>query len=346
MLKKILKKLFACFGCSTLIVIVFFIVFLNQVNRFWLQQPPKDAEEVAITIEPGVGLSGIAAQLSKEDLIASEFWFKVYAKLAGKSRSLQAGQFFLLSRTSYADLMDALIDAKTEEVQITIPEGYTVAQIGEVVTANFDISMDEWERMVGSESPLESHPFVANADKPDNVGLEGYLFPDTYRFFEEATAEEIVTRMLNEMEENVEAIRPEIGEHPGGPETVHEYLTLASILEREVRGSQDMAIVAGLFYNRLEIGMALQADSTVNYVTGKDTPGISLADTKLDSPYNTYVHAGLPPAPISNPGFNALKATAHPATTSYFFFLTDDEGTVYYAETFEEHVVNKNLYLR
>lgn len=329
------------------LTMVVLIGILWQVNRFWLQQPSDEAEAQEVIIEEGQGLSSIAAELHDQGLVASEFWFKVFAKLSGKARDIQAGSFSVVSGENYAALVDILIDAVSKDSQITIPEGYTLDQIGEEVITHFNVTQEEWDAATGPDSPfIASHELLQISDIPEGHDLEGYLFPDTYRFFEAATAEDIVERMLDEMLENIQAVDPQINIYPGGPETLHDYLTLASVLEREVRGYDDMRIVSGIFHNRLEIGMALQADSTVNYVTGKKTPGISLNDTKIDSPYNTYLHNGLPPGPISNPGFEALKATANPANTNYFYFLTDEQGTVYYAETFDQHVANKNLYLR
>ncbi|MCH8049733.1 endolytic transglycosylase MltG [Patescibacteria group bacterium] len=128
--------------------------------------------------------------------------------------------------------------------------------------------------------------------------------------------------------------------------TMHEVITLASIVEREVRSAEDMANVADVFLKRLDIGMALQADSTVNYVTGKDTPAISLDDREIESPYNTYKYPGLPPGPISNPGVAALQAVVNPSSNPYLYFLTTPEGEVIYAQTHEGHVENKAQYLR
>ena len=348
---KFLKKALGCLSGLVLLGLVIFIVAINQAYHFWwakptfVESPSIHIPTEEITVEEGAGLSVIAQELSDRELISSPFWFKVYTKLDGSARSVQAGVFELQSGMSYSTIIDILGDADSEEVVITIPEGYTLKQISEEVTSNLDITTTEWALMTGMASPLESHPFVVAADKPDHVDLEGYLFPDTYHFFANATAEEVATTMLEEMEENILTLDIEFN-RVEDITNVHEFITLASIVEREVRSPDDMATVAGLFYNRLEIGMALQADSTVNYFTGKDTPSVSLSDTEIESLYNTYLHAGLPPGAISNPGLNALKAVADPVATEYFYFLTSPEGDVYYAEIFQEHIVNRNLYLR
>ena len=340
-----IKKILTCLGCFAIILFVFSVIIAWQGYRFWLQTPSGEQEEITFTVGQGEGLSTIAGSLSENGLIASEFWFKVYAKITNTGRSLQAGEFALAKNMNYASVVRTLSKAITNEVWVTVPEGYTLDQIGAEVMKELTITPEEWSEAVGGESPLESWEFIATAGKPEDADLEGYLFPDTYRFLPDATAEEVVARMVSEMQEQVDSMNIQLGLYNGGPETIHEFLTLASIVEREVRAPSEMSIVAGIFENRLEIGMALQADSTVNYITGKDTPSVSLSDTEIDSQYNTYKYAGLPPGPISNPGENALRAAAAPADTSYFYFLTSPEGEVFYAETFDQHIVNRNLYL-
>jgi UPF0755 protein len=201
--------------------------------------------------------------------------------------------------------------------------------------------------LTGVDSEFETNEFLVRAGKPDHVDLEGYLFPDTYRFAPDATGNKIVDQLLATMEQRLTEADAwfAVGKDQEF-QSMHELLTLASILEREVRQPETMKMVSDIFRKRLEIGMALQADSTVNYITGGDNPSVSLADLEIDSPYNTYKYPGLPPGPISNPGINALTAAAYPQGNDYFYFLTDAQGNVYYATTHDEHVANKNRYLR
>ncbi len=338
---KFFKKIISCVAAISLVVILLALLVAWQSYRFWLSAPANNAEVEIITVEEGEGFSTVAEDLFNHELIASKFWFKVYGRLTGASGNVQVGDFSLQKGMSYTKIVDTLLLADTEEVTITIPEGFTLDQIGALVVEKFDVSEAEWGVLTGMESPFEEHEFVVKAEKPDNVDLEGYLFPDTYRFFADATGEEIVQKLLNTMQTRFEENDLEL---PEGM-TIHEMLTLASILEREVRSPEDKAIVADLFLRRLEIGMALQADSTVNYVTGRDTPSISLADRDIDSLYNTYLYPGLPPGPISNPGLDSLKAVAKPTPNSYYYFLTTPEGEVIYAISHDEHVRNKELYL-
>jgi UPF0755 protein len=185
---------------------------------------------------------------------------------------------------------------------------------------------------------------VVVAQKPGDVDLEGYLFPDTYRFAYDASAEDIARIMLDNMAEQVnDAGRPN---GDAAEMTIHEILTLASIIEREVRQPSTMKNVADIFLKRLDIGMALQADSTVNYVIEGDSPSITLDQRdNTESPYNTYKYPGLPPGPISAPSANAIDAVLNPTANNYLYFLTTDDGEIYYAETHDEHVRNKAFLL-
>ncbi|MFH1632241.1 MAG: endolytic transglycosylase MltG [bacterium] len=313
-----------------------------QSYKFWIQDPADNATVSTFVVEEGQGLSTIAGNLESEGLVASEFWFRFYAVLDGSSTGLQAGDFELLPGMNYASIVGVLIDAESEEVLITIPEGYTVSQIGKLVVDNFDVSDDEWATSTGLNSIYNSHEFVLASVKPAGVDLEGYLFPDTYRFFVGATAENIVEELIDTMEFRIN--EADLAAPSGW--TMHEVLTLASIIEREVRSAEDKALVADLFMRRLEIGMALQADSTVNYITGGDSPAISLEDRDINSPYNTYLYPDLPPGPISNPGVDSIAAVVSPTPNDYWYFLTTPEGEVIYSVTHDEHVANKAIYLR
>ncbi len=320
---------------------------IHQVNRFWLADPKPNAAVYEVQILPGDSISNLAPLLAENKLV-NPFWFKFYAKIFGGAPGIDVGTYSITKGMSYAAMIATLHNGQSAEVTLTIPEGFTIKQMGERVTAAFpSLTAEDWTHATGQFSAEEGLSFVVTSGKPDGVDLEGYLFPDTYNFEPSATADEIVKKMIDEMADKVQTVglRNQVGE--GKPfKSLHEALTLASILEKEVRTPATMAQVADIFLKRLAIGMALQADSTVNYVTGGDTPSVSFADLKIDSPYNTYMYPGLPPGPISNPGLNALAAVANPSHNDYYYFLTDSAGNVYYAATNEEHVANKVKYMK
>ncbi|MEK9156821.1 MAG: endolytic transglycosylase MltG, partial [Patescibacteria group bacterium] len=330
-----------------LVVIALFLLLLflaaRQIHQYFFRS--SDAPEVSFTVDEGELFTSISKRLADAGIIPSAWWFRISAKFAGLDDDIRAGTTVVIPGDRSADILGALVYPSGEsEVSVTIPEGYTLAQIGTTVRAVLpDITLEEWQRVTGVSSPFITDAFVVSSQRPADVDLEGYLFPDTYRFFKNATAEDVVERMLRTMESRIGALGTPTGDAVGM--TTHELLTLSSIVEREVRDPDDMDQVSDIFLKRLEIGMALQSDATVNYVTGGDDPSLSLSDRDLDSPYNTYQNPGLPPGPISNPGMNALRAVWNPAKNDYYYFLTDLEGTVYYAETHDEHVLNKALYL-
>ncbi|MDO8632124.1 MAG: endolytic transglycosylase MltG [Phycisphaerales bacterium] len=340
------KILLSCLVLTTLGAVVLGVI-VHQANRFWYAVPREGAETVTVVVDEGASISSLTPELARADLVHG-FWFRAYAKMSGDD-AIRPGTYVIARGENYAAILGRLRYGNNADVAITFPEGFTVAQMGERVVATFpQITSDDWAVATGQFSPLEQHPFVVAAGKPDDVDLEGYLFPDTYRFSEDATAEDIVQEMIDTMEEKYRTVMPDdfFGVAANLMLTPHEYLTLASIIEKEVRRPETMAMVADIFLKRLDAGMALQSDATINYVTGGDDPSVSIADTQIDSPYNTYKYAGLPPGPISNPGLNALAAVATPAANSYYYFLTTDDGEVYYATTHDEHVANKARYLR
>jgi UPF0755 protein len=311
--------------------------------------PEADAQVVAFEVQSGDSVSEIAEDLNEAGIIESELFFKIYVKLTGNAGRLQAGTFELTPGMNFRALLAQLTDAQAQEVEVTIPEGYTIEQIGEVVMEALpSISQEDWEQAtsVDGKRVLDAAEILQGI--PSDQGLEGYLFPDTYRFRADANATVVVETI-------VLTLKPRLAEHTltlprnlilEGGLTFHEMITMASMVEREVRSPEDMKLVAGIFYTRLTIGMALQADSTVNYVTGKTDAAVSLEDSRVDSPYNTYQYLGLPPGPISNPGMNAILAVLNPTDSDALYFLTTEDGEVVYAQTFDEHIANKYQYLK
>jgi UPF0755 protein len=239
---------------------------------------------------------------------------------------------------------------KVEEVQITTIEGWTLA---EIATALEKKELIKAKQFVDSADKfnLSTYPLI-QAAKPKNANLEGFLFPDTYRYNKVTTPEALISKMLDNFVARTAALGVSIGKKryiiPGyeqlnldneGPGlTFYEVLTLASIIERESAGAAERPTIAGIYYNRLTRGQALQSDSTINYVTGKDTPGVSSKDLELNSPYNTYKYPGLTPGPISNPSLSSMAAALNPQKTEFnYFFHKQPSGEAVFSKTFDEH---------
>lgn len=285
----------------------------------FLVAPKPNAKPVEVVIVQGDSVSMIGSRLEKAKLVAHPLFFKWFVRLTQTQTKLQAGTFSVMPGTSLAALVLLLSDVQSSEVQVTIPEGFTKDQIKTKLVAAFPtFNVAEWETQTKN--------------------LEGYLFPDTYRFAKDASATEMVDKMRSTLDRRLR--------ENGIAEISVDTLIMASIIEKEVQTPEDMKRVAGILFNRMRIGMPLQVDSTLTYINQKTSATLTTADLKMDSPYNTYTHKGLPPSPICNPGINAILAVLHPTPSQDFYFLTTKDNTVIYAQTHDQHVANKQKYLR
>lgn len=346
---KIITRLIA-----TLITVTILVGFFVIWELYW-RGPAKEAELLVFVVEEGSSMNQVAASLHEQDILGNEFLFKLYGRAKGLETKIMAGSFEVYPGDSIKALFSALTEIQEEaEITLTFLEGWTLDQYGEYLEAQGFDSANEFTALVGGSAtaPIDETPYVSTLrdqytwlrSKPTNTTLEGYLFPDTYRVFEDAALTDIVAKLLDNLESKLtDEMMAEISRQG---KTIDEIIIMASIIEREVQSEEDKKLVSGIFWQRLEIGMPLQADSTVNYFTGKDTPAISFEDRDTESPYNSYLNPGLPIAPISNPGLTSIEAAIYPTYSDYYYFLTDEEGTVYYARTNDEHAANKARYLR
>lgn len=236
------------------------------------------------------------------------------------------------------------------EVTLTFLEGWKIEDYAEFINKQERLRIAKSDFLSAVENfNVDSYPFLASKN------LEGFLFPDTYRFFEDVTPDKLIRTLLDNFTKRFEQLgvsvnKPTyyINNYPGLIFNLRELVTLASIVEKESgKNYNEKQIVAGVFLNRLERKMPLESDATVNYVSGKNTPSPTWDDTKIDSPYNTYVYPGLPPGPICNPSLDSIKSVLNPEKTSYYFFLHKQPGgEVVFSKTFEEHVQNKFKFLK
>ncbi|MBI4215419.1 MAG: endolytic transglycosylase MltG [Parcubacteria group bacterium] len=309
---------------------------------YTLYQPAaREKREVVFEITQGESLEKMTQNLEQVQLIRSVWVFKSYIYLIGGEK-LQAGKHTVHTQMNIVELARELMKPATLglEREIRILEGWNFDEIGWYLEKAGVLDHDSFVQLAKrpSQSILKRYPDLF-ADFENGSTLEGYLFPDTYRIFTNASAEGIILKMLDNL---ASKLKPELlaAIRQKGA-SLHEILTLASIVEKEVKTAQDRRLVADIFYKRLRKGMPLQADSTINYFTQKGADRASYDDIAVDNPYNTYKYIGLPPGPISNPGLDAIKAAIFPEKNPYYFFLTSRDGTVYYAKTFEEHKNNR-----
>ncbi len=303
------------------------VLFVLLPLYIFLWRAPADFPEGRlVTIPEGALLSEISADLKNKSVIRSEFMFKVLVVLFPGNRGALAGDYFFEEKVSIwgisKTVSKGLYGLKPQ--RITIPEGITIYETAEL----FDKKFTEF-------------------DSVEFLGLvkekEGYLFPDTYFFLPNVKAEQIVREMEQNFENKVAEIQEEILAF-GKP--LKDIIIMASLLEEEARTTETRRTIAGILWNRLDIGMPLQVDAVFPYIIGKNTFEVSLEDLKVDSPYNTYKYRGLPIGPITNPGLDSILSAVTPIKSPYIFYLSDLSGNMYYAETFAEHVVNKQRYLK
>lgn len=301
------------------LLLVGFLVYLNE--------PPQVFPAGNLfTVSSGEPLTTIANDLKAHHLIRSTILFKSLVVLFAGEQKLVAGDYGFAERISTYSIISRITAGRFDliEVRVTIPEGITMDQMSKILAAKL--------------------PHFVVADFMKNYpAKEGYLFPDTYFFMPDATAEKVIETMQKNFEEKIKTVESKI---VAFGKTEKEVITMASILEEEAQTPKDWQIISGILWKRIKIGMALQVDSSLGYVTGKGSNELTTADLKMQSPYNTYTHQGLPPTPIANPGLETITAAVTPTTTPYFYYLSDKNGDIHYAATFAEHIINRQKYLK
>ncbi len=320
----------------------------------WQTVQKNGAPETNLSIAKGSSLSEISSELKAQDLISSELIFKAWAMISGSAGKLQAGDYHLPGNLSLTQLIGKLKNgegASTDD-EVKVLEGWTLNDIAKTFEAR-GITPEDFFALAGKPPTIATHtkaapsiwstqfPFLG--DKPSGAPLEGYLFPDTYRLHKDATAEDVITKMLNNFNSKASAKVTEAAKESG--RSAYDILKVASIVEAEVPHKDDRPIIAGIIWKRLSIGMGLQVDSSVNYVTSGGHASLTLDDLKIDSPYNTYKYRGLPPTPIGNPGLNAIEAAISPKESPYLYWLSAKDGTTIFSKTLDEHNAARAKYL-
>jgi UPF0755 protein len=287
---------------------------------------------VSVDISAGTGVSGIGEILAAKGLIGNTLVYEIYVRTSGLAGRLEAGHYTIRGGSSMADTLSAMSHAVGSQVSVTIPEGYTTRQIAEVLQAKGLFAAPAY--LEAAMNGTYNQPFLAG--RTPGYGVEGYLFPDTYFFDTKATPAQIINAQLDEFGQKVPA---DLRQHAAAQHvTLSQAIVLASVVEREAQFDKDRPYVAAVFYNRLAQGVPLQSDATVGYAKGQASNAITEPDKLLNSPFNTYLHPGLPPAPISNPGLASIRAALAPATGfDFLYFLTDSTGHAHFSKTLAQH---------
>ncbi|NPA91911.1 MAG: endolytic transglycosylase MltG [Chloroflexi bacterium] len=321
-----------------------------------LNSPPSTSDEpVDFVVEKGETARSIARRLEEKGLITDAKLFELYLRYYGLGTKLEAGHFILRRNMTMPEIARALQQARAEEVVITIKEGWRMEEIAEYLGEERVVDAQEFLSLARTPSALSPdirnrHAFLQAL--PPGATLEGYLFPETYRVAVGSSPEAIIAVMLKTFDERVPTKWREDAAARGY--TLHQIVTMASIIERETPRADERPLVASVYWNRLEgrcpeAGAYLQADPTVQYAMGRPgewwwkPPSVEIY-SQIQSPYNTYLHPGLPPGPIANPGLSAIKAAVYPAQTRYCFFVATGDGGHVFAVTLAEHERNIEMY--
>lgn len=299
-------------------------------------------QPVHVVIEPGSTTAEIARQLAGLGVVKDALMFRYRASTTGADGRLRAGEYDLTTGMDYDEVIEVLLAGPSlDYVNVTIPEGFTAEQVAARMTAQAGAEAEEMMRLCTEGAPefAAEHPYLEGAF---GDSLEGFLFPATYSIEIGASEREIIEMMLDHFEDQVATLDLSYAEAHGLD--LVDVVVIASILEREAQLPEEFPLVSSVIYNRLDQPMRLQLCATVLYTMPEGTTSLSNADLEQDTPYNTYLHDGLPPGPISNPGLAALQAAAHPAETDYLYYvLTGTDGSQTFTETYDEFLAAKRL---
>ena len=312
------------FSIVIILAVVIFIFGSLRWNNGISAVNKKDTSEKVFVIPKGTAIRHIGNDLKEQGLIRDPVVFFIYIKKNNLDFKIQAGSYKLSPSMNLTQIMDA-INHGTIDTWVTIPEGYRAEEIGEVLKREIPTFQASWVPALREE--------------------EGYLFPDTYLIPKDADVATVISIMRNNFNTRINSI----GLSKDSAK-LQEIVTLASLIEREALRDDEKPLIASVLYNRLNDGMALDIDATLQYAKGKNSAGEwwavpTGADRKINSLYNTYMYPGIPPGPISNPGIEAIEAAYKPASSDYYYYIHDPKGNVHFSKTLSEHNANIQKYL-
>jgi UPF0755 protein len=289
-----------------------------------------DDRPLVVEIAPNLGVMAIAQRLEAEDAVRSSWMTIAVAAVTGAARRLKAGEYEFPRGSSTLDVVRMMASGRVRQHPVLLPEGATVRELAAVFEAARLARAEDVVRVANDRAFL----IAQNIDGPS---AEGYLFPDTYQFVRGMKVEEMLGRMVQRM--RVKMPPDAVTRAKARGLTMHQLLTLASIVEREAAVPDEQRLIAAVFWNRLRLDMPLQADPTVQYAVGKERRALTRADLATDHPFNTYRNTGLPPGPIASPGLGAIEATLDPAPVKFLYFvaLSADGRRHHFSTTVEEH---------
>ncbi|WP_027365588.1 endolytic transglycosylase MltG [Desulfotruncus alcoholivorax] len=329
------RKSWGNFIAATAILIPLVFAIMSYRISLMPVNAPK-ADQITVVVPKQATTSTIAGILKSSGVIRNASAFRLYARMEGVDGKLKPGTYIMNTAMTVPEITWVLVKGPADRIKLTIPEGYTVAQIAGLLEQKGLSSRAEFTNALN-----QNWQFSFLKQLPDNkYNLEGYLFPDTYFLGPGSGPDKIVEMMLQNFEQVMER-NDYINKARAKGLSLNEAVTVASMVEREARVESERPRIAGVIYNRLKAGMPLQIDATVQYALGKQKEKLLYSDLEINSPYNTYKIYGLPPGPIANPGWPSLKAAIEPEKNDYLYYCAKPDGSHAFARTLAEH--NKNV---
>lgn len=308
-------------------------LFLAFGTSHTIERSGRDAgENIYMVVKPGTTASEISDRLMQLGVIDSRLRFWWLMKLQGDASQFKTGTYAFTPHMDEQAVLDKLVAGDTTVVKFTIPEGFGIKEIAKRLAD--EGLVDEQEFLAEAK---DFAPYDYMKKRPNvRYAAEGYLFPDTYVIHSDVSAEGIMKMMAEDFDTR---LTPALRQQAAAKGlSIHDLITLASLVEKEARYDEDRPIIAQVFFKRLQMGMPLQSDTTLQYLMAGPKEDVSIEDTKIDSPYNTYQHEGLPPGPIASPGMKSILAVLNPANTDYLYFVADRQGHNHYSQTYDEHL--------
>lgn len=311
-----------CIGAATLWGAMYYLP--NTFN--------ETTDEQVVVIEEKQTGAEIAQMLYEKGLIRSPELFRLALRISGNGAKLQTGYYQIPNKVNQTELIELLQKGHVKTVRVTIPEGYTIGEIAIALEKDRLVTAKEFLDVSKNYVPYQ----YMYGPKPVTYRVEGFLFPSTYDIPVDASAKDIIDLMAREMNSQLTPdIRKQLDDENM---TIFEFITLASLVEKEALFDKDREPIAAVFKKRLKLGMPIQSDASIQYILGYPKAHVTIEDTQLQSPYNTYIINGLPPGPIANPGKKSLEAVLNAGDTEYLYFVADKEGHNHFTKTYEEHL--------
>ncbi|AHF07439.1 endolytic transglycosylase MltG [Desulfitobacterium metallireducens] len=328
-------------GLSSLVILLALAVVSGGVWWSWADQPYSNqntSEMIAIT--PGMTANQVGTELERRHLIRSARAFRLLASQLQADSKLIAGDYLLSADMSPKSMLTKLLSGtEVEAIRLTIPEGYTTDQIVNLLVQKGIGTKEEYAQVLATDG--FDYSFLQGIPQ-DSHRLDGFLFPDTYFLDKKTTPHTAIDLLLQRFQKELTAeVQTQL---QGMNLSIRDWVNLSSLVEKEAVQETDRPIIAGVLMNRLDRKMPLQVDATIQYILGTPKAKLYNKDLQIESPYNTYLHNGLPPGPIASPGHASLNAVLHPEKSDYLFYLAKSDGYHVFAKTFAEHLENQKKY--